>query len=134
MSSETMRETNGVSYRWVDGNDATAEDWDRVERILAARGWLSLNRPTTRILIAEDAGGELLGFICLQMVPHTEPLFLRPSARGTGIAEELADRMLEFMLSIRARGWMTVADSPVAEKLCEARGMVRIESPVYVAR
>jgi len=121
-------------YRWVDGRTASQEDWDKIENILAARGWLSLNRPTTRILVAEDASGELLGFICLQMVPHTEPLFVRPSQRGTGLAEELADRMLDFMMEIQARGWMVVADNPVAEKLCESRGMVKIESPVYVMK
>jgi hypothetical protein len=122
------------TYRWVDGPTATDEEWDKIEGILASRGWMSLNRPTTRILVADDADGSLLGFICLQMVPHTEPLFVRPSQRGTGLAETLADKMLEFMLSIQARGWMVVADNPIAAELCESRGMVKVESPVYIAR
>jgi len=126
--------TGEVSYRWVDGPTATDEDWDKLDAILAARGWMSLNRPTTRILLAEDEHGAMLGFFVMQLVPHTEPLWVLPSRRASGIAEELADRMLTFMLEIQARGWMLVADNPVVAKMAEARGMVKEESPVYVAK
>lgn len=122
-----------VSYRWVNGPDASEEDWDRIEGILAARGWNSLNRPTSRILIAEE-DGELVGFFVLQFFPHTEPLWVRPSRRGGEVAEALADQMLAFMTEVQARGWMLIADSPTVAKMAEERGMVKVESPVYVAK
>ena len=125
---------NDVSYRWVDGITASDADWDRIEAILAARGWMSLNRPTTRILLAEDAEGKLAGFSILQMVPHLEPLWVAPSQRASGLAESLADQMVDFMVSIQARGWMVVAESPFAARLCEREGMVKVEVPVYVAK
>lgn len=125
--------SGGVEYRWIDGPTATAEEWDRVEGVLAVRGWMSLNRPTSRILVAEREG-ELLGFMVMQLVPHTEPLWVRPSERGSGIAESLADQMVEFMFSVQSRGWMVVADNPMAAKLCEARGMMKVDAPVYVAK
>ena|ERR1035437_8347136 len=125
-----------IEYRWVDGPTATAEDWDRVESILAARGWMSLNRATSRILIAEAPGpdGRLLAFVVFQLIPHLEPLWIAPSVRGTGLAEELSDRIIRFMVENGARGWISVADSPFAEKLCEREGMVRVSSPVYIAK
>lgn len=129
-----MSGATDVNYRWVDGPTATAEEWERIEGILTTRGWMSLNRPTSRVLIAEDTDGALLGFIVMQLVPHTEPLWVLPSKRASGIAEELADQMLTFMVSVQARGWMVVADNPAAAKLCEQRGMSKVESPVYVAR
>lgn len=123
-----------VSYRWMNGWEASDAEWERIESILAARGWMSLNRNSSRILVAEDwKTAELIGFLCLQMVPHTEPLYVRPSARATGVAEELANRMVEFLTEVHARGWFVVADSEHARKLCEERGMKRIENPVYVA-
>lgn len=121
-----------ITTRWIDGPVATEDEWDRLEGILAARGWMSLNRNTTRILVAEDEHGTLLGFYCLQLFPHAEPLWTAPSQRGTGLADQLADMMLSFLVEVRARGWMIVADSPYAAKMCEARGMRKLESPVYV--
>lgn len=121
-----------VRYRWVNGWEATKEDWDRIEDILATRGWMSLNPNTSRIRIAEDDDG-LVGFHVLQMVPHAGPLFVAPRARATGIADKLADDMLEFLTEVHARGWIVIAESEHAKKLCEARGMTLVEHPVYTA-
>jgi hypothetical protein len=94
---------------------------------------MSLARPTSRILVAEDEYGLLLGFSCLQLVPHLEPLFVIPSMRGSGLAEELADKMVEFVLDMKVRGFMVVAESPHAVKLCEDRGFKKVECPVFVS-
>jgi hypothetical protein len=127
-----------VSYRWIGGVDsehgpaATAEEWDRIEGILNIRGWMSLNRPTSRVLMAEDAEGNLLGFHVFQFLPYCGPLFIIPSRRATGIAEELSDKMVDFLAENNARGWVVVATSKHSENLCKSRGMSKIESPVYV--
>jgi hypothetical protein len=123
-----------VRYRWVNGVDATAEEWDRIDQILCVRGWMSLNRKTSLILIAEDSEGILVGLFVLQWIPHTEPLWVLPSRRGGEIANELADRMQQFLTNEKARGWMLQADNPIVEKMAEARGMIRVESPVYIAK
>lgn len=122
----------GVQFRWVNGWEATTEEWDRVDQIIAARGWMALNKNTTRILFAEDSSG-MVGFYCLQMMPHAEPMFVAPRARATGVADALADTMMDFLTEVHARGWFIIADSEHARKMCEARGMIRVESPVYVA-
>jgi hypothetical protein len=123
-----------IAYRWIDGPTATDKEWGRFEDILVARGWMSLNRPTSRVLVAEDEHGALAGFFVMQLVPHTEPLWVRPSRRGSEVAETLANMMAEFMMSMQARGWMLVADNPIVAKMSEARGMTKVESPVYVAK
>ena len=120
-----------VTYRWVNGFDASPAEWDRIESLLATRGWMALNRATSRIRIAESASGELLGFHVFQLIPSAGPLFVTPSARGTGIAERLADDMVEFFVESEARGWIVIAGNPVSAKLCEARGMKRLAMPVY---
>jgi hypothetical protein len=128
-----------IKFEWIDGPDsqgprpATHEEWDAIDEVCAARGWMSLNRTLTRILVAkrEDA---IVGFIVLQLVPHSEPLYVAPSERGTDLAASLADQMVEFLLSVKARGWMVVADNPHAKKLCEDRGMTKVKSPVFIAK
>jgi hypothetical protein len=122
-----------IQKRWIDGVTVTDEEWDRIEAILAARGWASLNRELSRIRVAEE-DGQLVAFFVLQLYPHAEPMFIIPSKRGTGLAEELADDMLAYLVEVKARGWMVIASNPAIEKLAEERGMVRLEFPVYMTR
>ena len=121
--------TQEVTYRWLD-YESPDEDWIRVDDIMAMRGWMALNKMTALVLVAEQ-GEELVGFHVLQLIPHVEPLFVRPSSRGSNIAETLADKMQEYLTDVHVRGYMAVAEHPVVEKICENRGMRRVESPVY---
>jgi hypothetical protein len=120
-----------LTYRWIEVREATDEEWQQVDAILARMGWMSLNRSTSRILVAET-DGRIEGFSCVQLFPGVGPLYVRPKVRGSGVAEELADRTINFLVEVQARGWIVVADSPFTEKLCQERNMERIESPVYV--
>ena len=122
-----------VAYRWLDGWTATDEEWDRIETIIETRGWIPLNRRTTRVLLAETAAGGLVGFIVLQLIPHVEPLFVAPSMRATGVAEDLAERMKAYLDEVGVRGYIATAENPSAAKLCEAHGMTKVEKPVYVS-
>lgn len=123
-----------LKYRWLDStpefNDETA--WHKIEEILKFRGWMSLNRMTSRILLVEDFEQVLLGFICFQLVPYVGPIWMHPSERGNGIAEEMARQMWEFLVSVHARGWLAGAESSHGAKLCELFGMTKIEHPMYV--
>lgn len=120
-----------INYRWVDGPLATDAEWNRIESVMATRGWMALNRMTSRIRVAEDDNGDLAGFHVFQLVPSAGPLWVRPSARGARIAEKLADDMVEFFAESNARGWIVMATSPISAQLCEARGMRKIQSPIY---
>lgn len=121
-----------VTYRWIDGPDASQADWDEIDRKLAARGWMSLNRATSRIRVAER-GGKIVGVYCLQLLPHIEPLLVDRQERGTGVAEQLVDDMQNFLVEAKARGFMAVCEHPLAAKMCEDRGMVKVPYPVYVS-
>jgi len=92
---------------------------------------MSLNRATSRILVAEDSEGKLVGFQVLQLVPHVEPLYVAPSARATGLAEELVERMVKFLGEVQIRGYLASAESPFAAQLCEKHGMTKLDYPVY---
>lgn len=118
-----------IRYRWIDGASASDDEWNRIESILATKGWASLNKKTSRLLVAENK--ETMAFIVFQMVPFLGPLFVPPSMRGTGIAEELADKMQEFLSESNARCYIATAESKHAEKLCESHGMKRLNTPLY---
>jgi len=120
-----------VTYRWIHGPTAPEAEWDRIDMMMAMRGWPQLYRGTTRVLVAEDAEG-ICGAICLQMLPHTEPLIVERRVYGKGVAEGLADRMVAMLTELRVAGYMVVAENPLAVKLCEDHGFKRVECPVYV--
>ena len=119
-----------MTKRWLHGMDATPEEWDQIDLILQAQGWSSLNRQTTLLELAEDGQG-IVGLIVLQLHPLVGPEYVRPSARGTGLAAELADDMVAKMQEMQARGWLVVADSAHTAKLCRERGMIQVREPVF---
>jgi GNAT superfamily N-acetyltransferase len=120
-----------ITYRWIEGSAATEEEWDRLEAILASNSWMALSREASMVLVAEYADS-IVGFCVLQVIPHLEPLYVAPEFRGSDIAVRLADQAVEYMHKINARGWVSVAQHPVAARLCEREGMKQIQHPVYV--
>ena len=119
-----------IQKRWINGTEATEQEWQAVDLILEARGWMALNRETSCILLAEE-NGQIVGLMVVQLVPSAGPLYVDPQHSGSGLAEELSDDMLRWLVDNQARGWLVIADNPYTSRLCEARGMKRITRPVY---
>ncbi len=119
-----------LKFEWVDGAKASDEVWMEIDGMLVARGWMALNRATSRLLLAR-LDGRIIGFHVFQLVPYVGPLFVEANYRGTGIADALADFMLAFLDESHARGWITSVESSHAEKMCKERGMTKIEQPFY---
>lgn len=92
---------------------------------------MAINRETTRA-IAAFHGEQLVGFFCVQLIPHLEPLFVDPSARGTDVGVNLVSQMVDYLKESDARGAMLFAENPYSEKLAEHFGMERINFPVYL--
>jgi GNAT superfamily N-acetyltransferase len=120
-----------VSFRWVHGFQCTPEEWSEIDKMLQSVGSMSLNRQTSSILLAE-VDKEIVGFHVFQSIPFAGPLYVVPSARGTGIADVLVVKLLEFLAAAEVRGFIAIVQSKHAEKACVAIGMNRVESPVYI--
>src|SRR5271163_563680 len=74
-----------ITYRWIDGPDsggsmpATAEEWAAIDTVLVKQGWMALNRILTRVLIAEDSDGAMVGFSIIQLLPNCGPFYVEKS-------------------------------------------------------
>jgi hypothetical protein len=123
--------THEIQYEWVDGPNSSDQAWDVIEQIMATRGWLGLNRNTTRVLLAWK-DDKVIGFNVLQLMPYVGPLFVVPSERGTGVAGELVDRTMQFMAEVDARGFLAIAHSEHSVKKCISLGMELVEAPVFM--
>jgi hypothetical protein len=138
--AEAVAERDAVRFEWIDGPDAvnaprpaTKAEWDAIDDVCIARGWMSLSRVFSRVLVAYR-GDTMIGFHALQLLPHAEPQYVNADELGNGVAQQMADQMVAFLEGAKARGWMVIADSPHAEKMCRDRGMVKIKSPVYMTQ
>ena len=122
-----------IEFRWLDNDEVET----LVNPSLEARGMVQLNinpeQPTCRVAGA-FADGVLLRAFCLQLHPILGPLVETDSEfRDNGDATRgLVAFMEEFLKTVDARGWLTICDSPLSERLAKQHGMKRLESPVYV--
>jgi hypothetical protein len=108
---------------------------DTLNPLLLAKGWAALNvnpsQPTCYVLGAWE-GSELVEAFAFQLYPVLGPLLRVAEGPADGKASrELARRMQEFLEGAGARGYLTIADSPVTERLCKRFGMALLESKVY---
>ena len=121
-----------VTLRWLDPTTPHADlDWQRVDDLLAARGWMALNRYSSRVLLAEESG-TLLGFFVFQLIPFTGPVYLSPILRGSDVAEAMATEMYRFLMEAGARGWIATAESAHGEEICRRYGMDKSPHPLYI--
>ena len=131
MLSRMSADATAVTYRWINLWEATEQEIAQIDRIIEQNGWITLNLRTTRVLVAE-IDSRIVGFSVCQFMPYVGPLYVDRLQRGAGVADTLADKTLEFLREVEARGWLVVADSPHVEKICQDRDMQKVESPVYV--
>ena len=115
-----------MEVKWLQG-----EELEVLQPIVEKRGWTPLH-PAAVARVAFDSEGLVCGFHVLQLRPHPEPLWVREDMRGTGLAGDLAGDMHHFLEETLTAGFMCIADSPEAEKLCKSFGMKKVEKPVYV--
>jgi len=123
---KTELEFVAVTYRWLEPSELP-----RIDSVFAKRGWIRLSEHFSRVRVAE-VDGKIVGFFCFQGLPYMGPMNIEESQRGKGIAEDLVSQMLAWTDENNCRGYMVVADSPHTEKLCKAKGLTRVVSPVYI--
>lgn len=111
---------NNVEIREVYGQAAV----DLLSPLLRARKW---RIPPPGLLMAKVAfdGEDVVGFVLYQLIPHTEPLWVAPKYRGTGLAAELADEAVKFADAVGA-GYMCLSSSPAVVEIAKEHKMREI--------
>ena len=114
-------------YEWFSGEAVRLLD-----EYMASKGWPPLNPFISRVLVAKDDHGAIAGIHVLQLLPHAEPLVVEPEYRGSGVAEELAARMTDYLAEMNTPVFfVTTATNPFVKKLCESNGMKETPLVVY---
>ncbi len=125
---------DGVQYRFLD--DVYDPAWERIDFDHITRDCDPPNRRLARVAVAEDPDGALSYYI-LQPMIHAEPLKIDTHHRGRpGVLVNLIAMVQAVVAKDAAIAVpvFVVADDPAVSKMCEALGMERVTSPVYVKR
>jgi hypothetical protein len=125
-----------LTYRWLDNNAHDQEVLKQIGQTIHDLNWVPLPsagmlNAAFKILCAFD-GEALVGWHVIQFFTHSEPMYVHEAYRGTRCAHQLAEQIFDYLVTSNCRGFMIVAESPVAQRLAEAYGMKRVEVPVYV--
>lgn len=105
------------------------EEWHRVEPLVVdRREWLP-SPEVARILVSEDAQGEIEGFIVIQLVAHIEPIWVHPQQRGTGLWKELvASAQEQFPPGVN---YYAFTPSPALERMAEQSGLTKLPWSIF---
>lgn len=103
------------------------EDYDALVPIFKFYGGEVPDPKLSRVAYASE-GGEIIGFYCLQLVAHAEPLWVHPRFRGSPVAARLIQMINEQRKDKRA---YVICDTEESQRMCEKLGLRRVESPVY---
>lgn len=117
-----------ATFRWIEGRAL-----DQLKPIMEAHGWTPLDPVFSKVLIAEDDNGNIVGFNALQVVLRPEPIWIAKKHRGTDedLAMQLSTKMIEYLREKKAAYWEVRAQSPYVERLCIANDMQKVEVPIF---
>lgn len=121
-----MSDLSKVTKTWLGGDEL-----DILDPFIKARNWQPLNKALTRVRVAFDEQNRVVGFYCVKLLPHPEPIFVDPEWRGTGLAEDLAQDVHKALADTPAGGVWFTAENPVSAQMAERHGLVQVKYPVY---
>jgi GNAT superfamily N-acetyltransferase len=108
-----------------------------LEPLFRKLGWALPDPDFAKAVVAEAGEGPdalILGFSVVQFVPHSEPMWVDPNCRGTGIAEGLMAAVTHYIeLDCHIRRYLCVAKpGSFAARLCERNHMALYPGQVWV--
>lgn len=102
------------------------EEFFRLEIIFAASGGVMPDSRGSRIAVAEDADGNIVGMFVLQVVAHGEPIWVSDDYRKTGVGAALVEKINE-----QGVGYYSFSESERVSEMCRANGMQELPYRVF---
>jgi len=109
------------------------EEFSLIDKYFDQENVARLDPEWSKVAAAIDlASGQIIGIICLQLVPHLEPIMIEESHRGQGLWRQLFDLMDGYCTTLQLPGVYTQPTHSKAEAMASAAGFERREHPLYV--
>ena len=121
-----LTETANIVIRDLEPSESA-----RLYPLLEKMGWM-IPLPAAAACTIAEVNGEIVGFAVAQLIPHTEPAWVHPAWRGTGVAGRLASAIRENMEKCGFTHYVCLATNQASVELCKANGMKEITARVFV--
>ena len=120
-TADAQHET--VHYRVVQDSEIAL-----LKPLFDKLGWPLPDPDMAKVIVAQaglGSDGVILGFGVVQFVTHAEPIWVHPSARGTGIAEEVMAQVVNYIeRDCHIKRYVVAAkDGSFGARLAESNGM-----------
>lgn len=117
----------GIQYATLSGENAET----MAAKLKAVNGTVIPHPKLSSIEVAIK-DGKIIGYGVSQFMFHAEPIFVDKEHRGTGIAEELANRVIKRILECNGKAFVAIATNEFSEKLCRSQGMSEVPGKLFV--
>lgn len=106
------------------------DEYFKLEEIFKEHNDEMPNPKLSKIAIIEiEETEEIIGFFCFQLRAFSEPMWIHPNYRSSGLWVKLVSMILP--LTEEKRTYM-IATTPKVEEMCKRLGLKRVECPIYV--
>ena len=87
----------------------------------------------SRIAVAEDSNGDIIGFFILQLVAHAEPIWVAEDYQRRGVAKMLIDE-INALADAQGTPYFSFAEGGRVAELALKNGMQQLEYRVFYRR
>ena len=119
---------NDVTLRWLG-----SEEYFRLEFLFLANSSQMPSPTTSRVIVAEDSNGDIVGMFCLQIVAHGEPIWVSDDFQRRGVAKLMIDEMNQHCDQNRV-GYFSFAEDERVAHICRENQMVELPYKVFLRK
>ena len=105
-------------------------EFEKVVHIFEEQGSRPPDPHSGFILVGEEQG-EIVAFMVGQLIPHSEPIWVHPDYRKSGIAKSL---LPNFDIVAKDIGWpyyLAVVDNSIIERMATEHGLTPMSGAIY---
>jgi hypothetical protein len=117
----------GLTYR-----ELPPEEFHRLQGHEALKGVGVPSPDTARILIAERASGEIVGFQMLVTVVHLEPIWVHPDYRGSMLPVRLWKAATRLLDALRIPMAFSFSDNPTISGYLSRLGLRKLQYETFL--
>ncbi len=108
------------------------EEYHRIDHYFDQEGVPRLDPEWSKVFVSIDEDlDKIAGVMCLQLVPHVEPIIIDPEYRGQGIWRDLAEMMDGYVGAVGLTGAYCQPVNPKSQAIASKMGYEECVFPLY---
>jgi len=125
---EMSQAVGDVKLRWLP-----AEEYFRLEFLFLANNSQMPSATTSRVIVAEDSNGDIIGMFCLQIVAHGEPIWVSDDFQRRGVAKLMIDELNGYC-DKNGLNYFSFAEDERVAHICRENSMIELPYKVFLRK